>query len=411
MSRGAVVDDPEVLLERFGRLSAARPLLEHLTNSTIDVHLVGGAVRDLMLGAEPRELDLLIDSELEPFVDALGAQSTVYDRFGTATIELEGFRYDVARARSEQYRDPGALPTVQAADLDQDLERRDFTVNAIALAVAGPGTGKLTAHAGAIADLRSGTLRVLHDSSFIDDPTRLLRLALYAGRLQFAVEPHTRALARAAIDGGALETVSGTRIGNELRALAAEADPIASLTALHELEIDAALAPRFGLRDPAPARRALGLLPKDGDRAVLALAAASVELSRDLRAELLERWAFEAVERDAIVEAAARSRPLATALAAATRPSEIAAAIGRARVETVGLAGGYGGAEAARCWLDRLRFVHLGISGHDLIAAGVPSGPAVGEGLRAALAAKLDGHANDRQAELAEALRVASADR
>lgn len=404
-------EDPEVLLERFRRLPAAAPLHERLASSPIDVYLVGGAVRDLMLGVQPRELDLLIESELEPFLAQLGAVSTLHDRFGTATFELDGFRYDVARTRRETYSRPGALPTVTAASLDDDLERRDFTVNALALAAFGPQRGLLVAPGSALGDVRSGTLRVLHTRSFQDDPTRLLRLALYANRLGFTIEAHTLALAQAALQDGSLATVSGTRIGAELRRLAAEADPVAALGTLHRLGIDAALAPRFGLRDPAPARCAFELLPAEGDRVALAIAAASVELGAPERAKLLEHWAFEAVQRDAIAAAAARARPLAAALLKATRPSEIAAAIGSSGIETVALAGGYGAREAAHRWLSQLRGVRLEIGGRDLVAAGVPSGPAIGQGLRAALAAKLDGNVQGRDAELAEALKVAGAGR
>lgn len=406
-----VDEDPEVLLALLQRLPAAGPLLQRLGGTETDVYLVGGAVRDLMLETQPRELDLLIESELEPFVARLGAASTLHDRFGTAKLELDRFRYDLARTRRESYARPGALPTVVVATLEDDLARRDFTVNAIALAVAGPHRGRLAAFGSALADLRAATLRVLHDKSFSDDPTRLLRLALYASRLQFTIEPHTLALAHAALGGDALATVSGPRIGAELRRLAAEADPVAALSMLHRLGIDVALAPRFGLRDPEPARRALELLPSDGDRATLAIAAASIELDAGQRAELLQRWALPAAQRDAIIAAAARARPLAAVLRDARRPSEIAAAVGSSGVETVALAGGYGAPDQARMWLLRLRFVQLEIGGRELLAAGVPSGPAIGEGLRAALAAKLDGQLQGREAELAEALKVASGGR
>ncbi len=400
-----------MLLARFRRLPAARPLQQRLASSPTDVYLVGGAVRDLMLGTEPREFDLLIESELEPFVVQLGAASTLHGRFGTANLELDGFRFDLARTRRESYSSPGALPTVTAASLDHDLKRRDFTVNAIALAAFGPHRGRLVAYGSALTDLRAGMLRVLHERSFEDDPTRLLRLALYANRLGFEIESHTLALAQAALHDGALATVTGPRIGAELRRLTSEPDPIAALGTLHRLGIDVALAPRFGLRDPGPARRAFELLPEDGDRVTLAMAAASVELGAPERAALLDRWAFEAARRDAIASAAARARPLAEALEAARRPSEIAAAVGGAGIEAVALAGGYGAQDAARRWLAQLRHVRLEIGGRDLVAAGVPSGPAIGEGLRAALAAKLDGRVRGREAELAEALRVAAAGR
>ena len=140
-----------------------------------------------------------------------------------------GFTYDIARARRESYPSPARSPTSSRRALDEDLRRRDFTVNAIAIALGGEQPGQVIAAPRALDDLDRRLLRVLHDRSFIDDPTRLLRLARYASRLGFAVEPRHAALAAAALAEGALETVSGARIGAELRLLAREPDPIAAL--------------------------------------------------------------------------------------------------------------------------------------------------------------------------------------
>ncbi|MGI8506962.1 MAG: hypothetical protein ACR2MK_09225 [Solirubrobacteraceae bacterium] len=406
-----VDQDPSRLLERFAALAAARPLHERLAPAARDVYLVGGAVRDLMLGSEPRELDLVVEGDVEELIEELGPARRLHGRFGTATVQVNGFTYDLARARRESYSHPGALPTVAPASLVEDLGRRDFTVNAISLAVLGPRRGWLAAYSPGLDDLRAGTMRVLHDASFRDDPTRLLRLARYASRLQFAIEPHTRALAQAAVGGGALETVSGPRLGAELRLLAVEPDPVAALGALGELGVDSALAPWFGLRDPALARRALALLPPDGDRAALAIAAASSDAGPAELARLLERLAFEASQRDAILASAGGAASLAASLQTVALPSQISAAVGRSALEAVALAGALGPAEAARRWLQELRFVRLDIDGADILAAGVAAGPAVGAGLRAALAAKLDGRALGREAELAEALRAAATGR
>ena len=404
-----VNEDPALLLERFAALSPARALVARLEHAPGDVHLVGGAVRDLMLGVAPSELDLVVETELEPVLAQLGAEGRLHDRFGTATVKLDGFVYDLARARRESYSHPGALPSVTPASLEQDLARRDFTVNAIALGVLGPRRGVLTAFGSALEDLREGRMRALHDASFIDDPTRLLRLVRYASRLGFTIEPHTRELAQAAVAADGLATISGSRLGAELRLLAREPDPVAAVSALGELGIDAVLAPGFGLRDPEPARRALALLPDDGDPAVLVIAVASMGVAPGELTQMLERLAFEAHERDAILAAASGATGLAASLQGARRPSDVAAAVGAAGPEAVALAGALGPADAARSWLEQLRFVQLEIDGRDLLASGVESGPALGQGLRAALAAKLDGLAQGRDAELAEALRAASA--
>jgi tRNA nucleotidyltransferase (CCA-adding enzyme) len=261
-------------------------------------------------------------------------------------------------------------------------------------------------------DLAAGRLRVLHDASFIDDPTRLLRLARYAGRLGFAIEEHTRMLALAAVAAGAPATVSGARLGAELRLLAEQGEPIAGLRVLHDLGVDGALAPGFGIGSDAraeTAERALGLLPPDGEAADLLLAVAALDMRSGDLAGMLDRLAFPAPRRERIVAAATRAQEVAERLSAARAPSQIAAAVGSGPVELVALAGALGAEGPARRWLDELRHVRLEIDGSDLLAAGLEPGPAVGAGLAAARAAKLDGRAVGREAELAEALRAAAA--
>src|ERR1700759_4082424 len=130
------------LLARFSALPAARPLLERLGGAE-GVSLVGGAVRDLLRGAAPLDLDLVIDGELEPVAALLGRPDRVHDRFETRSVSLDGFAYDLARARRETYAHPGALPTVEPAGIEEDLDRRDFTVNALALGLAGAGAGRV----------------------------------------------------------------------------------------------------------------------------------------------------------------------------------------------------------------------------------------------------------------------------
>lgn len=400
---------PNLLLSRFSELPAARPLLERLAGAE-GVYLVGGAVRDLLLGAAPLDLDLVIDGELEAVAALLGTPDKVHDRFETRTISLDGFTYDLARARTETYAHPGALPTVAPAGIDEDVGRRDFTVNALALGLAGSSRGRLLEAPHGLEDVEAHRLRVLHPRSFIDDPTRLLRLARYAGRLGFTIEDATRRLAEAAVALRTPDTVSGPRLGAELRLLAGQGDPVHGFRLLSDLGVDDALAPRFGIRDDDRAqlaRRALLLLPPDGEPADLVLAVAMLDIRPKERKGLLARFAFPADRRDRITAAAADASKLARQLGAATKPSQIADAIGSGAPELVALAGAMGAEGPARRWLQDLRDVRLEIDGDDLLAAGLEPGPAVGAGLAAARTAKLDGLAVGRDAELAEALRAA----
>ncbi|MGH2854238.1 MAG: hypothetical protein ACRDLF_08620 [Solirubrobacteraceae bacterium] len=399
--------------------------------------LVGGAVRDLLLDRRPRELDVVVEGEGAPLghaaallaaalasrFDAL-AEASEHERFGTAIVEWGAGRIDIATARRERYPAPGALPEVEPASLAEDLGRRDFTVNALALALTGEHVGDLRAAPQALEDLRAGRLRVLHERSFLDDPTRLWRLARYGARLGFVVEERTARLAAAAVAQGAPRTVSGARIGAELRLALGEADAVAALVALEDLGLLAALHPRLRF-DSRLARAALELLSEaEGgagpeprpDRLLLAALLQPVAfglregVERDLRV-LLDDMEFTAGERDLVLHAAICADALADELAHAQASSEIYEAAAHESLEGVALAGAWGeppgidaGVAAAR-WLAGLRDVRLRITGEDLLAAGVPQGPEIGRRLEAALRAKLDGEVADtREAELAAAL-------
>jgi tRNA nucleotidyltransferase (CCA-adding enzyme) len=403
------VEDERVdVLARLQQAPGAEVVLGAVADEP-GVHAVGGAVRDALLDRVPRELDLVVEGDAAAVAQRaaarVGGTVVVHARFGTATVTADGYAFDLAGARRERYARPGALPDVTlGATLAQDLERRDFTVNAIAARLA---DGALTAHPGAREDLAAGVLRVLHDRSFADDPTRLLRLARYAARLGFAAEPQTDELAAAAVAGGAVATVSGDRIGNELRLLAREPAPLAALAWLRRLGIDEAIAAGFGLADSRMAHVALEVLGSGGRRDLLVLGSAARGLDVGARARLLENLAFPAADRGVITAVASGADALAARLAQARTPAQIAEAVAAAPPEAVAAAGALGPREQARQWLGRLRDVRLQINGDDLLAAGVPRGPAVGRGLRAALAAKLDGAAPDRAAELERALAAA----
>ena len=341
-------------------------------------YLVGGAVRDLIDGRRPAELDIAVEGELEPILAALGLEAKSHIRFGTATLTVEGTAVDLARTRRESYERPGALPVVEPAPIRSDLARRDFTVNAMAVPLG--GRLELIDPYDGLADLEARLLRVIHERSFIDDPTRALRAARYCARLGLAPEPETEKLLRAAD----LETVSADRVSAELARIVAEDDPVAALRLLVEwgvLEVS-----ERRLRLAAVARPILCADPWSG---VLDPAGAMLEVL-EAPADDLDR---------AAELAAARPRSASAAFELAARYDDRTLAIAR-------LAGGK--------WLDAhlaRREVALEIDGGDLIAAGVEQGPAVGRGLTAALHARLDGTiAPGRESELETALAAARAD-
>jgi tRNA nucleotidyltransferase (CCA-adding enzyme) len=389
------------LLQRLGELPCGRRLLT-VVGATRGVHLVGGAVRDLLLGRVPRELDVVVEGDVASLAAALGDDAAAHERFGTATVRLGDCRWDLAASRAEDYARAGALPDVRPASITEDLRRRDVTVNAIALELSG---GELRAVEHAFDDLAARRLRVLHDASFHDDPTRLWRVARYRARLEFELEPHTAQLARAAVERGLAERVSGARIGSELRLALTEPEPVAALQSAVELGLAPWLEP-----DRARTEAALALLPAGEGRPDLVVLAASLAESPDDADQRLAGLEFTAAERG-VLRAAGRSRELAAEAVAAPRPSELARVLRRAPVEAVALAGADGAAEPARRWLHELRHVGLAIDGDDLLAAGVPRGPQIGRRLAATLDLRLDGELDDDSAsQLHVALHVERAD-
>lgn len=355
--------------------------------------IVGGAVRDALLGRPlGPDVDVTVVGDPEPVARALGAVEATHGRFGTYVVRTpEGGEVDVVTARRETYDGPGALPSVTPGDLEDDLLRRDFTVNALAL----NADGALHAAPAALDDLQARRLRVFHAASFRDDPTRLWRLVRYAVRLAFVPEPATDHLAHEAVQRGALETVSGERLGAELRLALREPDPLSVLHAAQNLGLVTGL-----VLDPALVARALALLPWDGTRPprndLTTLGAVIPD------GAWAEGWGFDAREL-AVLRACAAAEPLPDADDA--RPSAVVAALRATPVEAIAVAGARGDGDTALRYLNDWRHVRLRIDGSDLLAAGIPEGQEVGCRLAAALNARLDGAvADDRDAQLAFAL-------
>lgn len=383
-------DPPQIDLDALpGRLDALPGIdlvRDAVAASGVDAYLVGGAVRDLLLGRERADLDVAVEGEVSALAEPLGGELIEHDRFETAAVVVDDHEIDIARARMETYSAPGALPDVRPATIADDLARRDFTINAMAVPLSREPE-LIDPHGGA-SDLRSGTLRVLHDLSFQDDPTRALRAARYAARLKLMLEPGTERLLRQAD----LSTVSEDRVVGELARIAAERRPSAALK----------LIDHWGVMD-------LGTGPR---------LAAALEKLFGGKGESAHSWREFANRDTAILLAVApgegpgRLRQRAARLAHHATPGSPAEIQVLARdhvpeVLAIARAAGAG-------WLDdyasRLRHVELEISGYDLVEAGVPEGPAIGRGLNAALAAKLDGRASSADEELTVALQAAERD-
>jgi tRNA nucleotidyltransferase (CCA-adding enzyme) len=397
--------------DRIRALPGADRLLPAL-DGLAPAWLVGGAVRDLVLGATSVDLDIAIEGDARDVARAVAARlrgvAVEHERFRTATVKAERLTVDLASTRRETYAHPGALPDVEAAPLDDDLARRDFTINAMAASLAPDRLGDVRDPHGGRADLEAGVIRVLHPGSFVDDPTRLLRAVRYESRFGFRMDAETEQLAREAIAAGAPSTVSGARIRDELLDLLGEPAVAASVARLQDLGLDRALSPLLGdarpddVADAAEAAEARG-----GQRRFAALAAMVAPDPEDL-AGWVEDLHLRAEDRDAVLHAARKGPQLVRSLGATLPDSALHALLHCELPETLGLAVALGARQAPiDRYLEHLSGARLEITGDDLRAAGIPEGPAIGRALRETLKRKLDGEVDGRENELALAVRLA----
>ncbi|MYA28045.1 MAG: CCA tRNA nucleotidyltransferase [Nitrospira sp. SB0666_bin_27] len=216
------------LLQQAGELAEGRH---------VRVYVVGGFVRDLLLGIPNLDLDMVVEGDGIRFAKALAqryqARVTTHDRFGTATITLaDGQTLDVATARTESYDSPAALPTVRRSSIKEDLRRRDFTINTLAIRLNADNPGELVDLHGGLRDLQNKTIRVLHGLSFIDDPTRVFRAIRLEQRLGFQLDKDTAVLMTEAVKMELLHRLSPSRLSVELHHVLSEREPVKTLARL-----------------------------------------------------------------------------------------------------------------------------------------------------------------------------------
>jgi len=383
-------------------LQLLREVGEAVAHRGEGIYLVGGGVRDLLLGRPNLDLDLVIEGPAIPLAQELarskGWKVVTYPQFGTAKISWGDFHLDLATARGETYPHPGALPQVRPGTLRDDLFRRDFTINALAIDLAPNRFGELLDFYGGLKDLERGRLRVLHERSFIDDPTRILRGIRYEQRLGFSFEPKTEELARR--DGQVLEKISGERLWHELELILREESPEKALLRAAELGVLPHLRLKFSemlagkfqearLRGRADPMVYLGLL--------------AGELNEEEVESFIQRlkppgWARQ------VMKEVVRLRPSLPALAQATRPSEAYRQLEgyyEEALEAAALLSGEGKAEQwLRLYLEKLRFIKPELTGEDLKQMGVPPGRRLGQLLARLHEARLDGEVGSREEEV-----------
>ena len=239
-------------LGEITRLQQVLPAVERVAAAHDPVYLVGGAVRDVLLGEQSLDLDLMVEGDAVAFARALAGELGVtchpHEKFQTAVVKGRDnaghdIRIDVATARTEVYGAPGALPEVERSTLRHDMARRDFTINAMATSLRADDLGATYDFYGGFRDLRGRTVRVLHNLSFVEDPTRLLRAVRYETRLGFAMDRHTLSLARGCIEMRLVGDLASARLRDELVDLLSEQQVLAALARMADIGLDHALHP------------------------------------------------------------------------------------------------------------------------------------------------------------------------
>ena len=365
--------------------------------------LVGGSVRDLLLGRDVRDLDLVTEGDAPRLAmsvaERAGRKPLLHSRFGTATIEMNGVRLDFSTARRETYPRPGALPHVVPSTIEEDLARRDFSINAMALGLAGHAEGSLLDPCHGREDLEKGLVRVLHNGSFVDDPTRMLRAVRYEQRLGFSIEPQTLGLLHEALARRSLNTVSPDRIRREIEALLVEERPVPALRRAGELSLLDAV--YHGLEATLP-----NLASLSGPRHPLVFLGAMAYALQPQQAEGLIHRLNMPGEWARVVRDAAALRLKAEELESPDlRPSQAAALLEGADLYALEAAGAICPHPRARqriaCYLSEWRHATPCLRGGDLAQLGVPPGPETGRILKALGRARLDGQASCREEEIA----------
>lgn len=360
-----------------------------------EVYAVGGFVRDLLLGLPNSDVDVVVEGDGIEYARHLaatfGGRCSEHDKFGTAVVSLpDGRKIDVATARTELYTRPAALPVVRGSTLKQDLYRRDFSINAMALRLHPEKFGRLVDFFGAQRDLQSGLIRVLHNLSFIDDPTRIFRAIKFEQRYGFRIEPNTEHLLRSAVSQEVLGMVSTERIRDELVQILSEARPQLAVQRMDKLKVLRLVHPRLNVDDRV--RRVLeeaeGVLGEHRGLVRAGLVHPWVVYLNGLFSGLDEREALEVLDRyrfrtsdrkRLIVDRGDASRRIRMLGRPDARDSEIVRALEGLPLEAVLYLAARSRTRRVRDrvarYLRSLRFVEAPLDGDDLRRLGLEPGP------------------------------------
>jgi tRNA nucleotidyltransferase (CCA-adding enzyme) len=417
----ALGERAEAEAEPAASLSAELTALEHLApvfeavaaaaEPYDGVYLVGGTVRDILLGEPNFDVDVAVEGDAielaRRLAEALDGRARAHTKFGTAVVVYgNDERVDVVTARTEFYDAPASLPSVEHATIREDLFRRDFTINAMAVSLKGDDFGRLVDPFNGRRDLEAKTIRVLHNLSFIDDPTRIFRAIRYESRYGFRMDEHTQRLARGTIEMGLVGDLSSARLRDELVALLEEGDAGASIVRLAELGAGTAIHPHL-----AADEEAVGLLDRLRELNVryatgvpswrLAFSALARRLPPDEIYDWLQRLKVQRRDAEHIAWAVTVGPRLVQRLEGDTPdPAEIVALAEPYAPDAPLFALALADQQPLHDYFQRLRDVRLEVSGADLAELGVGESPQVGEILGELRRRKLNGQLDGRESEL-----------
>ena len=366
-------------------------------------YLVGGSVRDALLGLTPGDMDLSIVGDAPQFAatfaDKGGGVVEAVSQFGTARVGLPAGRFDLAMSRTETYATPGALPTVKSSGIQEDLSRRDFTINAMAVDLSPSNWGDLVDPHGGFSDTARRRIQILHPGSFRDDPTRIFRAIRYEQRLGFNLDPGALSLMKR--DWDYMDLISAARVRGELEKILG--DPLRAdiLAAAEDRDVLAGIDISFRV-----SRAALQAMRRNPDRDILFyLALATASLTENEALSLVTRLEPPQEWRE-IILSSPRYRGMSSILRNENlSPSEVVSVLGEFPLPLLEAQRALTGSTNQKSRLDQylgiLRHVRPEITGADLLGAGVPQGPEIGIMLDEVLRARMDGRVKTKEEEMA----------
>jgi tRNA nucleotidyltransferase (CCA-adding enzyme) len=410
--------------------AALRVVGEVADEAGFPVYLVGGIVRDLFLRVTNLDIDIVVEGDGITFagmlVKKLGGRMKTHQKFGTAVVVLpKGLKLDIATARLEYYESPAAMPTVELSSIKKDLYRRDFTINTLAVRLNRKRFGELIDFFGGLRDVKEKTIRILHNLSFVEDPTRVFRAIRFEQRFDFQISKHTLNLIKTSVNMKLFNRLSGERIYAELMLMFSEAEPLKALKRMAGLDLLKFIHP--GLKFTTDVERlCIGIgetltwfrflyLDIIVERWFLYFLGLLDKLKDEATEETLARLAAPRKVRDRVRTARARYRDVLYEFYRAPdlTPSRVYDLLRPLEIEAVLLMMAKAKQEAAKkyvsLYLTRLRNVKVTLSGDDLKTMGIPPGPRYKRILSRLLDAKLDRKVKNREEEIEFVKKMSSA--